>query len=290
MLPTIRDWLIHLRLNFQLYLSPIFLWGYIIAGGHLNENLLLGYAAFHLFGYAGGTALNSFYDRDTGPIGGLENPPPIPRGLLAFSLIWQLIGLVIAAMISFTFAAIYIIMFWLSVAYSHPFTRFKGKPLPALATVTVGQGVLGYLGGWVCAGQPIASTLSVTGILGAAAATLITVGYYPLTGIYQIDQDAQRGDRTLPVWLGPARSFQFALVCLALGGLASVALIAIRYQVPEAIVLAVFLAAMLIAIWRWSQSFDNAAVIRNFRTCMQLYAATSLGFLAWIGLHLLGFL
>jgi 1,4-dihydroxy-2-naphthoate octaprenyltransferase len=290
MLLTVRDWLIHLRLIFQLYLSPIFLWGYVVAGGHLGEQLLLGYIAFHLFGYAGGTAFNSYYDRDAGPIGGLAIPPPIPRGLLPFSLVWQLIGLVIASTVSLTFAAIYIVMFWLSVAYSHPLTRFKGKPLPALATVTIGQGVLGYLGGWVCAGQPIVSVLTVPGLLGAAAATLITVGFYPLTGIYQIEQDALRGDRTLAVWLGPARSFDFALACLALGGLAAIGLIVVRYQILEAVVLALFLAGMLIAIWRWSRSFDNAAIMRNFHTCMQLYAGTSLGFLAWIGLHLLGLL
>ncbi len=290
MLPAIRDWLIHLRLGFQVYLSPIFLWGFTIAGGRLGETLVLGFVAFHLFGYAGGTAFNSFYDRDSGPIGGLENPPAISRGLLPFSIFWQMIGLAIACIVSIEFAAIYIVMFWLSVAYSHPLTRFKGKPLRALATVMVGQGVLGYLGGWVCAGQPISSALGAAGILGAVAATLITVGFYPLTGIYQIDQDAQRGDTTLAVWLGPARAFQFALACLALGGLAAVALVLLRYHVQEAIALGLLLGAVLIAIWRWSRFFDNAAVIRNFRICMRLYAGTSLAFLAWIGMHLLGML
>ncbi len=286
----VRDWLVHLRLNFQLYLSPIFLWGYLIAGGRLGEALLLGFVAFHLFGYAGGTAFNSYYDCDTGPIGGLEKPPAIPRGLLPFSIVWQLIGQAMAFAVSVEFAAIYFVMFWLSVAYSHPFTRFKGKPLPALATVAIGQGVLGYLGGWVCAGQSISSMLDPTGILGAAAAMLITVGFYPLTGIYQIDQDAQRGDRTLAVWLGPARAFRFALACLALGGLAAVSLIILRYQLQEAIALGIFVGAMVFAIWRWSRLFDNAAVIRNYRICMRLYASTSLAFLAWIGLHLLGVL
>lgn len=290
MLYTVRDWLIHLRLNFQLYLSPIFLWGYIVAGGHPGERLLLGYVAFHLFGYAGGTAFNSYYDRDTGPIGGLAVPPPVPRGLLTFSLVWQFIGLLLALTVNATFAAIYVVMFLLSVAYSHPRTRFKGKPLPALATVTVGQGILGYLGGWVCAGQPIADMLAPPGLLGAAAATLITVGFYPLTGIYQIEQDALRGDKTIAVWLGPARSFGMALVCLTLGGLAAVGLIVIRYRVFEAVVVGLFVAVILTAIWRWSRSFENAAIMRNFRTCMRLYAGTSLGFLAWMGLHLFGLL
>ncbi len=59
-----RVYLTHLRLSFQFLLSPVFLLGYLLADGRLNLSFLLAYFAFHLFGYAGGTALNSAYDRD----------------------------------------------------------------------------------------------------------------------------------------------------------------------------------------------------------------------------------
>jgi 1,4-dihydroxy-2-naphthoate octaprenyltransferase len=247
---------------------------------------VLGFLAFHLFGYAGGTAFNSFYDRDEGPIGGLENPPPVPRGLLPFSLTWQTIGFVMALSVNLPLAIIYAMMFALSVAYSHPRTRFKGKPLAALATVAVGQGILGYLGGWACARADILSALAFDGLLGALAATLITVGFYPLTEIYQIEEDRRRGDRTLALWLGPAGSFRFALACLSTGGLAAFVLVLRRYQAAEAWALAVFLLFTLFAIWRWSQAFQPVQVIHNFRTVMRLYALTSLGFIGWLSLHL----
>src|SRR5712692_8245314 len=115
-------YLIHLRLPFQILLSPIFLWGFLMADGRPSSKLIVAYIAFHLFGYAGGTAFNSYYDRDEGPIGGLAKPPLIPNGLLAFSLVWQLLGFGLAAQVNPTFALIYAIMFWLSLAYSHPIT------------------------------------------------------------------------------------------------------------------------------------------------------------------------
>lgn len=282
----VRDWIVHLRLNFQIFLSPIFLLGYVVAGGSISAGLVLGFLAFHLFGYAGGTAYNSYYDRDDGPIGGLEHPPPIPRGLLPFSLIWQTIGFVMALGVNLPLALIYAMMFALSVAYSHPRTRFKGKPVAALATVALGQGILGYLGGWVCARGDILSALAFDGLLGALAATLITVGFYPLTEIYQIEEDRRRGDRTLALWLGPAGSFRFALACLSAGGLAAFVLVLRRYQAAEAWALAVFLLVTLFAIWRWSRTFQPVQVIHNFRTVMRLYALTSLIFIGWLGLHL----
>ena len=289
-LRDVRDWFVHLRLGFQIFLSPIFLLGFLIAGGHISRELILGYLAFHVFGYGGGTAFNSYYDRDTGPIGGLEHPPTVSRGLLPFSIIWQLIGFAIARVVSLPFAIIYAIMFWLSVGYSHPRTRFKGNALGALATVAIGQGVFGYLGGWASARGELASALTIPGLLGAIAATLLTIGFYPLTGIYQVEEDRARGDQTLPVWLGPAISFRFALACLLLGGIAAIALILIQYQIAEAIFLAMILTGLLFAVWRWSRIFDQAAIIQNFRTIMRLYAITSLGFIGWIGLHLLGIL
>lgn len=288
---TRRDlwgWLVHLRLWFQFLLSPVFLWGYLSGGGTLSGTLVLGYLAFHLFGYAGGTAFNSCYDRDTGPIGGLEFPPPIPRGLLPFSLVWQLAGFALALLVNLPFALIYLAMACLSFAYSHPRVRWKGRPLAALFTVAVGQGVLASLAGWVAARGDWLSAISPLGIITMAAATLLTIGLYPLTGIYQIDEDRTRGDQTLPVWLGPAAAFQFSIISLFLGGSMAIALILYRYAALEAALLGLFLLFILWLVWRWRSHFDEADIHGNFHTIMRLYATISLGLMFWIGIHLSG--
>ncbi|MBI1800523.1 MAG: UbiA prenyltransferase family protein, partial [Chloroflexi bacterium] len=246
------SYLIHLRLPFQVLLSPIFLWAYLMADGKPSWTLAIAYVAFHLFGYAGGTAFNSFYDRDEGPVGGLAVPPPVPAGLLVFSLAWQAAGFALALMVGVPLAAIYAIMFSLSVAYSHPAIRWKGKPLLALLTVPLGQGVLACLGGWAAARNEVASAGSLTGLLSVSAATLITTGFYPLTEIYQMDEDARRGDRTAAIWLGPRNAFRWALALLSCGALLAFLLVGARYGWLEAALLAAWVSAIIVAIRRWS--------------------------------------
>jgi 1,4-dihydroxy-2-naphthoate octaprenyltransferase len=282
----IHDYFVHLRLLFQFLLSPVFLWGYLLASGKVNSQLLIAYVAFHLFGYAGGTALNSYYDRDEGPIGGLAQPPPVPEHLLAFSMGWQAAGFLLALTVNLSFAAIYAAMFWMSVAYSHPRTRWKGKPLPALTTVALGQGVFAFLGGWSAARGEIRSALDVWAILGVFTATLLIVGLYPLTEIYQLEADARRGDLTLARFLGVPGSFRWGMICIALGGAGAVWVAAARFSAVEALVLIPFIGILLGWLRNWASRFEKQSVLENYRTLMRLFAVTTLPFLTWIAFHL----
>lgn len=280
-------YLVHLRLQFQFLLSPIFLWGYLLASGKLDPKLIVAYLSFHLFGYAGGTAFNSSYDRDLGPIGGLEHPPPVPKRLLAFALAWQGGGFLLALAVNLAFAGIYAVMFCLSFAYSHPALRLKAKPLAALATVAIGQGMLAFLGGWSSARGDALSVVNQWGLLGLLAATLLTIGLYPLTQIYQLEEDARRGDMTFARFLGVRGSFLWAQLCIALGGGTAAWIVQSSYSWIEGLVLLIFVCILLVWIQAWYGRFGSSDVTQNFRSLMRLYAATSLPFLAWISLHLI---
>ena len=122
-----RTLLVHLRLHYQVLLAPIFLWGYFLAGGRPEGEFWLAFLAFHVFLYGGTTAFNSYYDRDEGPVGGLEKPPPVMHALLPFSLIAQGIGAGLAALVNPLFLSIYLIIFAMGFVYSHPRTRWKGR-------------------------------------------------------------------------------------------------------------------------------------------------------------------
>src|SRR5205823_3554541 len=63
------DYLLHLRLPFQLLLAPVFLWGALAAGGRCSPVLVAAFVAIHVCLYGGATAFNSVYDRDEGPVG-----------------------------------------------------------------------------------------------------------------------------------------------------------------------------------------------------------------------------
>ena len=102
---------VHLRLHYQLlFLSPLFIWGFMLAGGELSEQAIGGFITFHVFLYGGITAYNSYYDRDVGPIGGLRRPPPVNELLLPFSLGVQGIGFVLALRVGWWFSALYAVV------------------------------------------------------------------------------------------------------------------------------------------------------------------------------------
>jgi 4-hydroxybenzoate polyprenyltransferase len=286
---TLRDLFVHLRLHFQLLLAPIFLWGYFLGGGRPDRDFWLGFVAFHAFLYSGATAFNSYYDRDRGPVGGLSRPPNVSPMLLPFSLGVQILGGLLAALVNGPFLAIYTVMFGLGIAYSHPRVRLKKRPLLGLATVGLGQGVLACLGGWVCA-QPNLAALDPLDWAGILAVTLITIGFYPITQIYQIEEDRARGDTTFAVWAGARRTFAFALVLQAAALVPLVSVMDRLMGTAEAVLVALLYGALLGYVLGWSRDFRNEEIMANFRRVMAINTLTSAGFALLIGLYLFGYL
>jgi 1,4-dihydroxy-2-naphthoate octaprenyltransferase len=282
-----RDLLVHLRLHFQLLLAPIFLWGFFLGGGRPTADLALAFLVVHVCLYGGATAFNSAYDRDEGPVGGLEHPPPVGPALLPFSLVALLGGWAASLAVGGSFAAVYGGILILALAYSHPRARWKADPWASLATIFVGQGVLGFLTGWTAAGAPLGAALGATGLVGAIAASAIVAGFYPLTQLFQVEEDRARGDRTLAVAWGPARCFRRAQAGFLGGGLAVLGVTYPRYGPGETVLAAGFFLALLAAVEAWRRSFDAAAVLVNFRRAMRLNAAAALALAGYVGWHLL---
>ena len=279
--------LLHLRLPFQLLLAPIFLWGWLLAGGGLNGTLVLAFVSFHVFLYGGATAFNSYYDRDVGPVGGMARPPKVVAALLPFSLAVKGIGWLLAGFVYLPFFLIYGAFATLSLAYSHPRVRLKAHPIGSLLVVGVGQGVLAFLGAWAASRGEIASVSSWPGIGGALAATFLVLGLYPLTQLYQIEEDRARGDRSLAVVWGPPACFGWALVCQAAGGLTMLSVIASTYGWLEACLLGVGLLGQLVAVVVWARSFDARRLLWNYRRAMRLNTLVAGGLSVYLAYRLL---
>jgi 4-hydroxybenzoate polyprenyltransferase len=280
--------LVHLRLHYQLvFLSPLFAWGFALGGGEFSRRAAWGFLAFHVFLYGGITAYNSYYDRDEGPVGGLLQPPRVTEPLLGFSLAVQSVGLMLALTVGLELAALYAIVMVLSVAYSHPRFRWKSRPILSLLVVALGQGAVGFRAGWLCAATPALPLLSsYQGLLGMAAAVLLTTGFYPLSQLYQVDEDLKRGDFTFAVVYGPTASFRFSLSCLVAGGLCIALVVLARFGLRDALLA---LGAQLLLWWvvlRWHRSFQSE-VLRNFVTLHRLQLAVSAGTLGYVSFRLL---
>jgi 4-hydroxybenzoate polyprenyltransferase len=279
--------LIHLRLPFQVLLSPVWLWGWLVAGGGWSPGAALGFVAFHGFLYSGVTAFNSYYDRDVGPVGGLERPPPVPDALFSFSLLVQAIGLVLCLFVNVQVVAIYCIFMMLSVAYSHPRVRLKAHPYSSLALVAVGQGVLAFAAAWSAVRGAVGGLDSVDGVLGAIASALLILALYPLTQIFQIEEDAARGDRTLAVAWGPHACCLFSVACTALGGAAMVVVVALRFGPGDVALLTLGLVAQIGAITWLATTLTRDDTRSRYRRVMRLARVSASGLGGYLLVRLL---
>lgn len=273
----LHPYLRHLRLGFNLLLSPIYLWGVLLAGGSAaGARFWLGYLSLHLFLYGGTTAFNSYFDRDEGPVGGMLHPPPVDRGLLRFSLLVQVIGLVPALLVGVEFALAWLLLFAIFTAYSHPSVRLKSRPEAAIAAIAVGQGALGFALGWLTAASA-GGLWSRSGAVGMASTALVVTGLYLVSQAYQARDDAARGDRTLAVLLGSRRALVIALLPLSLGG--SLLVFWLSGIAPWWLTISLSSFFVVLGVWvvRWAARFDERRVEENFGTAMRFMTVASVG-------------
>jgi 1,4-dihydroxy-2-naphthoate octaprenyltransferase len=281
-----RAFFVHLRLQFQLLLSGIFLWALLLAGGRPDGRALVAFVVLHVFLYGGTTAYNAFYDRDTGPVTGLRRPPPAGPACRIGGMAFMAVGAAAAPFVSWTFAVVYAAIALLSIAYSHPRWRWKNGPVTSLLVVAFGQGVLGFLAGATVAVSDGLPRPTLALVCGGVAATLLTTGLYPLTQVFQIRDDLARGDRTFAVHFGPRVVFATTLACFA-GALAAAVPAARAVFAPvEVVLLVVALAALIVTVAAWSRRFDPDATLANHDRVFAIGLVTSGCFVALIVRHL----
>ena len=282
---SLKELFLHLRLNWHLMLMPIFLWGFLLSGGDVTYKFWLGLFVFHVLFYGGSVAFNSYYDQDDGPSGGLWEPPKPTRTLLWFSLAIQAIGFGLILFINLPIVLVALVVFGLSTSYSHPALRFKAHPWASLLTVSIGQGAGGFMAGWLCGQDDWTTLLSLPAALGMFVAVLITTGFYPLTQIYQREEDRQRGDITFAVKWGE-RSFLFTIIRFALAALAGGYLVW-RYLGPWSMgALGFGLLGLSTLVFGWWRDFDESETRLNYQRLMRIGYLMAGGFTIFIGYHL----
>ena len=219
----------------------------------------------------GGTlAINSVFDKDTGDIGYLIAPPPLPKHLLVFSLALLAGGQVLAFALPPAFRLAYAICFALSILYSVPPFRFKAVAGVDWLINMWGFGTLTPFAAWAATGRP----LDPGHALVLLAFCPLFAGLYPLTQLYQLEEDRLRGDRTLALLLGLQASLGVAMGCTLLAfvlfGWAAVVL-----RVPAWLLLAP-LAAWLAVLVPWYQRRDTLPAAGHQRRMYHALAAWGL--------------
>jgi hypothetical protein len=95
--------------------------------------------------------------------------------------------------------------------------------------------------------------------------------------VYQIAEDATRGDRTLAVVWGPRACCLFAVGCTAIGGAVMVSLLAARYGPLDAGLVALGLLAQTGLLLWLSTTLANDDTLSRYRRVMRLARLSAAG-------------
>ena len=219
LLGTRLDYLLHTRPMEWPIVAAHATVGYLLAVGLDNalrsERLapaVLGIGLWVVCLNGGTLALNSAFDRDEGDIAYLRNPPQPPSGLAPFGLGLMLLGLLGTLALPGSYRVAYGLCVVLSVLYSVPPSRLKAVPGADWVINMWGFGTLTPYAGWAATGLPVGPV----GSLILLSFCPLFAALYPLTQLYQLDEDAARGDRTLALWLGAGRSLAVSAVAATL--------------------------------------------------------------------------
>ncbi len=216
MLGMTRSTLLHLRFPFSFFLLPIFLFGTFHSGEVNTTRFWILFFVLHLLVYPASNGFNSFYDRDEGSIGGLKDPPKVHPDLLLWANILDSLALIISAMVSLWVLLGVLLYILVSRAYSYPGIKLKKYPWIGLLSVAIFQGYIVFI-------------LSVMGMkdigffelepmdhFAGLVSTSFLFGSYPMTQIYQHEEDKRGGVMTISRLLGIRGTFLFTGVFFAI--------------------------------------------------------------------------
>ena len=235
-------------------------------------------------------AYNSAWDRDTGAVAYLREPPPPPPWLATASLLAMAAGAGLGAVaVGPGFAAVTGSCVGLSVAYSHPKTRWKSRPGLDLATNMLGYGAGTTAAGLLAGRAALPAGLPDPGpapwLFGLGFALLFG-SFYPLTQLYQAEDDRARGDRTLSTRLGATGALELSLGLglAALAALQAALVVGGRGQHRWLPAAALFLWLVHLGRWRTrAEGLDAAAHERGMYRALGLWAVIDVTLVAaWL--------
>lgn len=215
------SWL-HLRIHFSFFLLPIFLFSLSLSPNFNGPRIFWVFFIIHFLLYPASNAYNSYFDKDEKSIGGLKHPPPVKKGLYFLALTFDALAIILSYIkINTTFAVMVFIYGMVSKAYSHPRIRLKKHPWISWIITGVFQGLFTFLTCYVGVNDfGLDNALRIEIIIPGLLTSAMLWANYPITQVYQHEEDKKRGDVTLSAKLGIVGTFYFvaSVFTFAIGG------------------------------------------------------------------------
>ena len=282
-----KSTLLHLRIPFSYFLLPVYLFS-LSASPNLNESKLLWvFIILHFFLYPASNGYNSYFDKDEKSIGGLKNPPPVNGALYWMALLMDLIAIVLGVIkISWLFSTMLLIYGLVSKAYSHPSIRLKKYPIIGWMVTGLFQGLFTFLTCYVGINNfGIENVLKASVLYPALLTSIMLWASYPMTQVYQHEEDALHGDNTLSRMLGIRGTFYFAAAFFSLAAAGFVMYFKNFYELRYGLTFLAALSPVVLFFGYWFLKVFKDPGEANFRFTMWLnfISATCLnGFFIWL--------
>jgi 1,4-dihydroxy-2-naphthoate octaprenyltransferase len=242
----------------------------------------------HVLVYPSSNGYNSYMDRDTGSIGGIKNPLQPTRQLFYVSVIMDVAAIALSFFITPFFALGILLYILASRAYSYRKIRLKKYPIIGYLTVVIFQGAVTFF--LVSYGSQRNHSPDVS-VIGIMAAGLLVGGSYPLTQIYQHEDDLKDGVQTISYKLGYRGTFIFTGIVYALAFGMLGLLFFLKNELRHFLVLQIFMAPVLVYFFIWFSKVVKNNKEANFKNTMLMNllasACTNAGFITLLILRLI---
>ena len=238
------------------------------------------FVILHLLVYPASNGYNSYMDKDTSPVGGLRHPLQPTRQLYLVTVCMDIFAVLISLFITWLFAAGIFMYIVASRSYSYRKIRLKKFPVTGYLTVIIFQGAVTFF--LVYHGADSNHTTHVP-VISIVASTLLIGGFYPLTQIYQHEEDIKDGVRTISYKLGYSGTFIFAGIVYVLAFCMLGLQFFLNLEWTRFIVLQIFMAPVAVYFFIWFRKVLKNKKEANFKNTMRMNllasVCTNLGFI-----------
>ena len=282
-----KSTLLHLRFPFSYFLLPVYLFSLSSSPNLIESRLMWVFVILHFFLYPASNGYNSYFDKDEKSIGGLKNPPPVNKGLYWMSLLLDVIAILIGLIkISWLFSLMLLIYGLVSKAYSYPSIRLKKYPIIGWLVIGLFQGAFTFLMCYAGINNfGIENLLKIKVLTPALLSSVMLWASYPMTQVYQHEEDARHGDKTISRMLGIRGTFYFTASFFSLTGIGFVLFFLNYYELKYGTAFLAALSPVVFFFGFWFLKVFKNPLEANFRYTMWLnfISATCLNaFFIWL--------
>jgi len=256
-----------LRLPFAIFLTPIYFFA-LSQVEHINwSKAILVFIILHLLVYPASNGYNSYMDRDTKSIGGLEHPPPPSRELFVTTIVLDVAAIILGFLVTPLFGLLMPLYIGASKAYSYRGIRLKRFPVIGYLTVIVFQGAFTF---WLVYHGSSSEHLLWPSWQPMVVCALLIGGFYPLTQIYQHKQDLDDGVLTISYKLGYTGTFIFCAIVYAIAWTFMAQFFIGRKETSKFLVISIFFIPVIVYFTGWFLAVYRNKEAANFRNTMKM--------------------